>query len=595
MNFAFGSPLMLATAALGAAVIAVYIFHRRPREQEVSSLLLWQGIIRPGGAGRQREQFRAPWLLAIELLVILLLALAAASPLLTASASGRSLIVVLDNSFSMTAEDNGVSSRDRAEAQLLQILPQYNRQRTAFVLASDAPALISIQSRDQSGRSAIPTAWTCSAPTADLLSAIRLALEIDSGTSDILVLTDHEPDVAIDYGPRVRWLAFGQPLANIAITAASRSSSGAVTLEVTNASDRSANRTLTIESPGTTNARAITIGPGSTSRLRVPAAPDAEVVIRITPPDALPADDSIRLVPEDFRPLRVGIRTDSDSLRQAAERWVRAEPTAQMSGPAQPELLITDDAAPSPPGAWTVRIQRPAEDRTRAFSGPYISNREHEIAEGLDLSGVIWATDLESETREADPPGLIRSDPVLILSTRTVIEEQRFSDGRHELVLHLDPERSNLTSQLAWPILLSNAARLRTEARPGPTVRNAPVGRPIRISALPGSTEPILVLEPGGEERQVRSTGAAYTPPQPGLYTIRVAQQSFAFAANLLAPSESDLRRASTATLEPEDTGQNAESFITRELSWIASTLALLLIAAHGLIVWRTYQRGGSV
>lgn len=596
MNFAFGSPLLLATAALSAAVVAVYIFHRRPREQEVSSLLLWQGLIRPGGAGRQREQFRAPWLLALEILAIILLALAAATPLLTASVSGRSLIVILDNSYSMTAGTDGETPRDKAEAELQQLLQSYDRQRTAFVLASSTPGLVSANSTETQDPQGSPSAWNCNSPAADLLGAIRLALEIDAGSSDIVVLTDHEPDAAIEYGPRVRWLAFGQPLPNIAITGAARSPTGAVTLELTNASNQATTRTLIVErSDAEASSREVTIQPGATSRLRMPADADADLTIRLSPTDALAVDDSIQLVPEDFRPVRVAIRTASDTLRAAAERWIEAEPTAQLSAASSPELLITDDTKPAPPGAWALRIQRPESDSARPYSGPFIINREHEIAEGLDLSGLIWAADLESVPTEPAATGILSADPVVILSTSTIVEQQRYADGRRELILRIDPDRSNLTSQLAWPILLSNAARLRAEFRPGPVQRNTGVGRPLRISSLPGSDLPITVLEPDGSERLIRSERATYTPPEPGRYTIRIGEQTYPVSANLLSPQESDLRRATTASTESESSGLESDVLTTRDLTWLAATIALLLIAAHGLLVWRTYQQGGSV
>jgi len=596
MSFVFGSPLLLATAALSAAVVAVYIFHRRPREQEVSSLLLWQGLIKPGGAGRQREKFRAPWLLALELLAIMLLALAAATPLLTASTSGRSLIVILDNSYSMTAGPEGETPRDRAEAELRQVLQSYDGQRTVFVLASNTPALVSASSTQGQDQTGPPSAWTCASSGADLLGAIRLALEIDAGSSDIVVLTDHEPETAVEYGPRVRWLAFGRPLPNVAITGAARSPTGAVTLELTNASDEVATRTLIVERPDAEpSTREITIQPGATNRLRMPADADADLTVRLSPSDALAADDLIRMVPEDSRPVRVAIRATSEALRVAAERWIEAEPSARLSASASPELVITDDAQPVPQGAWCVRIERPESDAARPYSGPFILNREHEIAEGLDLSGLIWTADLERTPIEPTQIGMLSADPIVILSTTTIVEQRTYADGRREIILRLDPDRSNLTSQLAWPILLSNAARLRAEVRPGPVERNTSVGRPLRINSVSGTDLPITVLDPDGSERRIRSESVTYTPQQPGLYTVEVGDESFQIAANVLSPQESDLRSAESSAIESENTGLESDALTTRDLAWLAATLALLILVSHGLIVWRTYQRGGSV
>lgn len=597
MSFAFGSPLFLSTAALAAGVIAVYIFHRRPREQEVSSLLLWQGLIQPGGAGRQREKFRAPWLLALELLAVLLLAFAAARPLLTSPVSGRSVIVVLDNSFSMAAAtDSGETFKDRAAIELQRVLTDFDPQRTAFVLASTTPSLVSTGSDDGSGLASALNAWSCTAPSADLPGSIRLALEIGTESSDVVVLTDHDAPEGIEYGPRVRWHAFGSPLANVGITAAARSASGGAVIEVTNASDKPANRLLSVEQEqGVVSSREITIQANSTSRLSVPVAADAEITIRLSPSDALTIDDTVRLLPEDHRPVSVAIRTNSDQLRAAAERWISADPMVASAMVSQPELMITDDEEPVPPGVWTVRLLRPQAGTARPYSGPFTINREHELAEGLDLSGLIWSVDLDDEPSELASPGLMSLAPIVVLASRTVVEQRRFTDGSREVRLHIDPQGSNLTSQIAWPVLLSNAARLRSNARPGPAARNTRVGTPVRINAPFGSTDPIIVSDPGGSEQTIRSSSADFTPTDSGVHTVRIGTSEYAFVANPFDARESDLGQASTVTHDARVPGVEDASITTRNFAWLCAIVAAMVLAAHGLAVSLIYARGGSV
>jgi hypothetical protein len=598
MSFAFGSPLFLSALGIGAAVIAVYIFHRRPREEPVSSLLLWQGLIQPGGAGRQRERLRAPWLLALELLAIALLALAAAVPLLTAQTAGRSVIVILDDSMSMAANDAaGRSAQDRARERFDGLLDRYSPGRSAVVLASGAPALLGMSFESSVQAEEALQSWTARSGSADLLGAIRLGLNLATDATDIVVLTDHAPPADIDLGPRVRWIALGEAAPNIGFTGAARSTTGqpSAIVELTNFSEQAASRAIIVETPGTEpRTQAVSLDPGQTARYRLPIGAETEVTLRLDPPDALEADDVLTLLPEDTRPVSVDIRAAGEAITQAAERWLEADPNATRSAVSTPELLITDDLEPAPEGAWPVRIVTPA-GAPNAYSGPFIINRDHELAEGLDLTGLIWATDLGDELPAA-PAGIgQRVDPILVLANTTVIEHRRDAVGNRETLLSIDFDRSNLEDHIAWPVLLANAARQRRAERPGPVVANSRIGQPVRISGPPDSTDPIIITDPSGQTRTLRLTEADFTPPLPGRYTVAIGPRSFPLSALPIAPAESDLKQAQTRTVEPEAVEGVASAVTTRNIAWLLAILAAIALAVHGLLVSGIYRRGGSV
>lgn len=598
MSFAFGSPLFLSAMGIGAAVIAVYIFHRRPREQPVSSLLLWQGLIQPGGAGRQRERLRAPWLLALELLAIALLALAAAVPLLTAQTAGRSVIVILDDSMSMAATDAaGRSAQDRAREQFDALLKRYSPSRSALILASGSPSLLGMSFESMAQAEEALETWTARSGSADLLGAIRLGLNLATEATDIVVLTDHTPPADIDLGPRVRWIALGEPAPNVGFTSAARSTTGppSAIIELTNFSEQPASRAIIVETTGSEpRTQTVSLNPGQTARYRLPISAETEVTLRLDPPDALEADDILTLVPEDTRPVSVNIRAAGQTLTQAAERWLSADPDATRSAVSAPELLITDDLDPAPAGAWPIRLVAPTGSPS-AYSGPFIISRDHELAEGLDLTGLIWATDLAAAL--PDPPAGFgqRIDPVLVLANTTIIEHRRDAVGNRETLLSIDFDRSNLEDHIAWPVLLANAARQRRAARPGPVVANSRIGQPVRISTPPDQTDPIIITDPAGQTRTLRLNEADFTPPLPGRYTVAIGPRTFPLSALPVAPAESDLSQAQTRTVEPEAVEGVASAVTTRNLAWLLAILAAIALATHALLVSAIYRRGGSV
>src|SRR5687767_4447502 len=109
----FATPWAFAALAAVPALAAIYWLRNRYRRVPVSSLMFWaeQRQAREGGLRVQRLQ--APLLFFLELAAILLLILAAAGPSLPSAQGTRSLVVVLDDSFSMQA-GGADSPRSRA-------------------------------------------------------------------------------------------------------------------------------------------------------------------------------------------------------------------------------------------------------------------------------------------------------------------------------------------------------------------------------------------------------------------------------------------------------------------------------------------------
>src|ERR671933_168356 len=99
----FTHPLALLGLLSLPALAAIYWLRNRHRRLVVSSLMLWLDPreAREGGTRIRRPQ--TPLLFFLELLVLLLLVLAAAGPHVHTAEGTRPLVVVLDDSFSMLA------------------------------------------------------------------------------------------------------------------------------------------------------------------------------------------------------------------------------------------------------------------------------------------------------------------------------------------------------------------------------------------------------------------------------------------------------------------------------------------------------------
>src|SRR5262249_53326342 len=138
-TFSFAFIALLAAPAL----VAIYWLRNQSRDRRVSSLLLWLDGGRILGGGRLIHRLQTPLLFFLELLVILLLVTAAAGPMMRAGESGRPLVVVLDDSFSMLAgagkDDAAGGARDRAVRAIESELKSDRYEPVYFVLPGGAP------------------------------------------------------------------------------------------------------------------------------------------------------------------------------------------------------------------------------------------------------------------------------------------------------------------------------------------------------------------------------------------------------------------------------------------------------------------------
>src|SRR5215470_17558659 len=98
-TFSFAFIALLAVPAL----VAIYWLRNQARERRVSSLLLWLDEKRMWEGGRRIHRLQTPLLFFLELIALILLATAAAGPMMRAGERGRPLVIVLDDSFSMQA------------------------------------------------------------------------------------------------------------------------------------------------------------------------------------------------------------------------------------------------------------------------------------------------------------------------------------------------------------------------------------------------------------------------------------------------------------------------------------------------------------
>jgi len=589
MSGIFSLPFVLFGLSAIPVLVAIYLLRNRFRLHTVSSLMLWEQQTRVHQQGKFISRIQTPLLFFLELLVLLMLVLAAAGPLMRTAKDTRHFVFVLDDSYSMLADDNGIIARDEAVKEIEELLDESGRFSARFISAGSTPQLIAESLGTWSQVNALLGRWRCMSASADMARAVNLALELAGKDSHILVVTDHKPDTLPGQG-RLEWWAFGRPLANVAFINATRKSfdlKQRCFLEIANLSVSSMTRKLTIESLKDSELvmqRLLEFEPKTTNRIFFEPEDNSAGLRAYFTNDSLAIDNEVILLPEINKIVRVQIAVEDKLLAGAVKLAVDASKHSQSSS-IEPHLIITDAplSLPSVYDSWTFRIIN--KPNASAFLGPFIMNRSHPLTQGLSLDGVIWsASDVNN----------FSGVPVVAAGNVPLLMDRETLNGQHHVSINLTPEFSTLFQSPNWPILFWNLIEWRKTFLPGPLVPNVSLGAMVSVS-LDTQMEQLTLKAPDGQSGSlaVNAKTVSFQPQIPGLYELTDKGQSmYQFAVNPLSKSESDLSRAQTGKW---GRWQQAELFWWeyRPVDWFLLLIALSLLTAHRFVT-AAQQRGGA-
>jgi hypothetical protein len=566
------APLALFGLLSVPVLLAIYLLRQRSRRQSVSSLFLWQELRLPHTGGRRLRRLERSLLLLLELLLLGLLTTAATQPWRQQAQVSNRLVVVLDDSYSMQAGGTD-SPRRRARTAVEDLLQDVSYLRVLWLRAGDRPELLAESSRPRSLPAEVARQWRCTAPGSRIEQALTMAFELGGPQAQILVLSDHRPADPESLSRRVRWLAFGRPAANLAITRAARSSgedSDRCLLEIANLSDQAGQVPVTITPAPATADLQLELAPGQNRRLvfSVPAATDL-VECRL-PDDRLGLDNHCLLLPQRRRKVRVANQIRDARLHELVQRAAAATGTT-VSSRGESDLVLSDRGDRSPQGdEWVVRLL--AEPDAVAYVGPFVLQRRHPLTAGLSLEGVVWGAG-----RDNVMPG----EPVVTAGNLVLISDTSDRQGRHTIRLRWRPELSTLQLTPDWPILIANLISWRRQALPGPERSNLRLGEIMDVT-VPAAVDRLQVRAPDGESftAPIVDRRAVLDPDQAGLWELRGGDQSFRLAVNAASLRESELRGASSGEwgswggLTSSGTGR-------RSIAWLFALIALAAAVGH--------------
>ena len=190
----FAAPLALLGLVFVPLVVAFWMLKLRRTERTVGSTLLWQRFGEDLQANAPWQRLRRSFLLLLQLLLVVLLALLAAQPFTERPATlARDLVVVVDASASMAATDEAPSRLEAAKGRVLDALRDLPAGgRVSVVVAGTTPRVVVNATADLGRVRAALAAISATPATADMGEALALAsaLAARAGDAQVLVATD---------------------------------------------------------------------------------------------------------------------------------------------------------------------------------------------------------------------------------------------------------------------------------------------------------------------------------------------------------------------------------------------------------------------
>ena len=626
----FLNPFAFAALSAVPVLVGIYYLRNRFRKRVVSSLILWEALVKSHEGGQKKDQLQLPLLFFLEILAIVCLGFAATQPFFKTTNNRIPVTVILDDSFSLLASETG-NGEDSVQQELKEALSELvsrNLYEFEFMLAGESPRRIGeATARTPREVDAALANWKCEQSNANLDAAIEEVKKMHTGNHRILVLTDEAP--SLDYlrqDRELHWISRGKHLKNLAISFAARSpittapNQGQQLLvrldryagkEESGTDDLPPSsvdiliRRLEDESLIARNSTRLSPGTSSEIMLKLPDEASGSDLIVEVEDDALQLDNRITLLAEKKAELSVYLSIDDPNYRQLWQEALNVLPQVQINQlPAsEADLVISQKDYVPRDEQW--HIYCPPQKKPVAFAGPYALSSDHPLVRGLPINNSIWAADpsageelspeIEAERTTAEaqetPPGSprrARPRSVLRSGQTDLVSETNLRRGAKRIRINLSPEFSTVQlSPPSWLILVVNLIQWKEAHLHGPEFTNTWRNR--QTVRFPLDTTEALLTHPSGEKSSIQVIGgqARIETPEVGVWSITPASggpsggpatDPWRWSFFALSSSESDL---STATSETFDNWQELESekrIHFRPFDWLFGLIAFSLV-----------------
>ena len=616
----FLSPLALLFGLLAVPILIFYMLKLRRREVEVSSVMLWQMLLRDREANAPWQRLKRNLLLLLQLLLLAALVIALARPFLRVpTIAAGTVVVLLDGSASMNATDAPPTRFEAARSVVSQLIDGLSADgQMSLMLAGRQPeVLASATTNKDQLRAALGKARVSEGP-ADWEAAFALA----SGAvrvgglerSTIVVISDGGlPDNLPPLPGDVRYVPVGESANNLAIEAlALRPTAAGPQLFANVANYGDADRAVIVSlyvGGQLFSAQQLNVPAGKTANLVLTDLPNEPAIYQAKlslPASAEAAKELDKFPPDDtawavYQPASAGRVLLISPGNIFLEQVLAALPglqsfrlAADAPIPTDPfDLYVFDSMITDTLPGKDLLLVNPPSNALFSVGGVFSDTALSRIVVDDPLMQYVdWSNVRILKARQVTAPSWAR---VLVEAEGGPLVFVGETGGRRVAVLTFDLHDSDLPLQVTYPILIANLINYLAPAQAFSAPDGLHPGETLTIKPSGGDAV-IAIDDPTGVRYAAAATeaGVVFADTNAlGVYSVVSNQQVLgSFAVNLFNPAESNIRpapdiRVGKATVAASARAERGQLEIW---PWLAAAAFTLL-----LIEWWIYHRGPTL
>lgn len=600
------NPLAFGFAVIIPLIILLYLLKPRRQEIMVPSTYLWEQVQKDIEASNPWQRLKKNLLLLLQLLAAALLVMALTRPYLpVAQDSARHLVVVLDSSASMAANDVSPSRFDEARRIAGEMADQLGPgDCMTLITMEEKPGILVSASRDRKEIKRRLDGLRLGSGSADLelvLAIVSAMLKNDNNIS-LLILTDGgvKPlENQIELSCPIKVELIGKSSDNLAITTLATRCQGpqVITLaRVQNFSNREIQSDIELQAQGSLiDARSLVMKPGEVRDIiwdELP--PGVELVeARLLLQDIYSPDNQAWAVVQVAGKNRALLVTPGNifmekalNLSEALELY-RTSPENYPHQNEHYDLYIFDGWLPQQlPQASIIVLNPPASNPFFVVNGTKKNivsinvSPDEPLLRYVDVNG--WQ--IASASNINLPAGFkslfqYEQNPLLVAG---------YYQGQRVALFSFDLHNSNIPLQTGFPILINNlAAWLLPERHDNAGVIS---GNEYRFTPLANSRE-IIVQNPDGKEERFKTPfPPAFSTINPGPYRFTQISDDREHGFYVVKDSgnllESDLNPKNLDWIQIKQ--KSVKNISNREFWSFLVVICLFVL----LLEWEVYRRG---
>jgi Ca-activated chloride channel family protein len=619
-------PGMFAVLGLIPVILLIHALKPKPKPAEVTNLFLWQEVLKERGGNVTLKQLKKNLPLLLQILIVILAALALASPVWFYFTQKKGdLILVIDTSASMKTKRASGTRFDLARKKALEVIDQQEQtQKILIIEAGSEPAVKSGFLEDPTQAKDLVKSLMPSDAPGKLEKALYLALSfIDPSKDDtIYLITDGagcDFSKLLQIHPKIVPIVISGGEKNIGITKfefrqdLDRPDQYEIMLEVKNFTPNSItcpihlsiDNSPIVDIQITFDAREkhLLIFPYSgliTGIAKAELDIEDDFLVDNTAYLSLSTSKDlwVMLVSQGNYFLEKLLETYPNFLINAVTEIIPSSWQEQVRGhdlviidrmdfPVTKigNFLLIDAYSPSIPVVKIGQVD---------FPGIFDWDRKSPLMANVNLSGLTieQAAKIQVDNNILYP---------VIESSQTGLMYTYEKDGLRAVFLGFDLNKSDLPLKVAFPVMMSNIINWLNPNKLNFSVLQTKAGEPYNIYLHPDTKE-IFTRAPNekAEKYQVTSNPFTYTNTQKvGIYTITENKKRRYFTVNLVDESESDITvpniagSSGTSNLTPSvasRTGIDAEKIAMQRQLW---PFVLLLGLAVMMVEWYVWLKVG--